>query len=115
MFGYTDGVTPRIDSSGYTLVADSSRARLYMMPVELVCTRQVVDVSWTSTLRVNSGGAGGATSGVGLGGAGCATSGVDLGGVVTATIFQVALHWEKVQVAIVFPGFLQCESVHKAL
>ena len=94
MFGYTDGATPRIDSSGYTLVADPSRARLYMMPVELVCTRQVVDVSWTSTFRVNSGGAGGATSGVGLGGAGCATSGVDLGGVVTATIFQVALHRE---------------------
>jgi len=53
------------------------------MPVELVCSGQVVDVSKSSALRVDSGGAGGATMGVGLGGAGCATSGVDLGGVVT--------------------------------
>ena len=64
--------------------ADSSRARLDMMPVELGCSSQVVDVSRTSALRVNSGGAGGATSGVDLGGAGGATSGVDLDGVVTA-------------------------------
>ena len=99
MFGYTGGATPIIDSSGYTLVADSSRARLEMMPAELVCSGQVVDVSRTSALRVNSGGAGGATSGVGLGGAGCATSGVDLGGVVTAndrsggTVFRSRFRW----------------------
>ena len=68
------------------LAADSTRARLDMMSVELGCSRQVVDVSRTSALRVNFrwcrwyhiG-----TSGVDLGGAGGVTSGVDLDGVVT--------------------------------
>ena len=44
----------------------------------------MVDVSRTSALRVNSGGAGGATSGVDLGGAIGVALGVDLDGIVTA-------------------------------
>ena len=58
-----------------------------MMPVELVCSGQVVDVSKSSALRVDSGGAGGATMGVGLGGvvtendlSGGTASGVGSGG-----------------------------------
>ena len=38
------------------LAADSTRAKLDMMSVELGCSRQVVDVSWICVLRVNSGG-----------------------------------------------------------
>jgi len=64
------------------LAADSSRARLDMMLVELGCFSQVVDVSRSSALRVDSGGTGGATSGVDPGGAGGATSGVDLVGAI---------------------------------
>ena len=45
------------------LAADSSRARLDMMSVELGCSRPMVDVSWSYALRVKSGGAGGASSG----------------------------------------------------
>ena len=38
------------------LAAVSSRAKLDMMSVKLGCSRQVVDVSWTCVLRVDSGG-----------------------------------------------------------
>ena len=85
------------------LVTDSSCARLHMMPVELGCSGQVVDVSSTSVLAVNSGGASGSTSGGDLGGAASAN---DLSGV---------LHRESIQVAMVFPGSLQCELIRTAL
>ena len=93
------GATSRADSSGSTLVADSSRANLDMMPVKLECHRQqVACVIRSSALGVNSGdavyadaGSGGATSGDDSDGvvsakalSGGATSGVDPGGAASA-------------------------------
>ena len=119
--------------SGCTLVADSSRAKLDMMPVTLECHSPVPCVIRSSALGVNSGdvvyadaGSGGATSGDNSDGvvsaealSGGATSGVDSGGAASANAGSGYLQWESIQAGLylqtLFQVALHWESIQVAL